>query len=570
MKKVSNRIQLTLLAVTGALLLHIIALFYLQELPIGLKIASGNWASDKRNALTAMDNPLEKQRQLKQVFKELQRDASPNNVVTAPVAALTRDVGATVIEDLFKQEIPLSPTKAIDLMLTPDQTLASERREAADKLLGEVQLQLQNLAQEGHKLYLGTPDEASVQGAALYSQSGLFHQLAASALDTAMASNQLRDQIARGISGERTGASGRKSGGSEGGLESEGSIAGSNDFILSIAYAPARHGPGYLFRLTLTPKPQVLFKRIAHNFFFLLDRSSSIGRSRYDVTKNAVRKTLDNLHPGDFFNILVFDDHVASLAPEALPINAENLEFADLFLSRHSHGGLFAATDLYGSLGNIIPEAVMPQEIYSAILFSDGDTLLSSEGQRKTIAAWTNHNQGKVSLYAVAVGEGNNLPLLDLLTVCNRGFLSYSHDEEGILSTLTNLVDSIRTPIGKEITVTPVMTGKQKPVILYPPRHRSPHLYCETPYVLHGFSPDLKGFYLFLQGRYYDKWLDIKQQVTFDPSHQVPLENLEMDIDLERAYIAYEAFLREGDLRHLAEAKALLKPYHMQTAFDTQ
>ena len=80
--------------------------------------------------------------------------------------------------------------------------------------------------------------------------------------------------------------------------KSLGSIAGSNDFNLSVEYAPKKEG-GYLFRLALTPKSDIKFKHIKQNYFFLMDRSHSIRFNRYEMTKVAVAKALALLQKGD-------------------------------------------------------------------------------------------------------------------------------------------------------------------------------------------------------------------------------------------------------------------------------
>jgi hypothetical protein len=348
--------------------------------------------------------------------------------------------------------------------------------------------------------------------------------------------------------------------------KSLGAVAGSNDFNLNIEYSPRKEG-GYLFRLELVPKKDVKFKHIKQNFFFLIDRSHSIRFNRYEITKVAVAKALALLQKGDTFNILVFHDSITRLSGENLLWNAANVNLARDFIQQQEYGGLFANTDLYSSLGMIVPSIVPENEVNTAILLSDGDTFLSSDKQRKSIGNWTEKNAGKVSLYAIASGKGNNLALLDILSLFNKGALHYSPTDKGIENVLFSLIQSIRNPIGKDITMTTIPSSQDLTITLYPRSQFLANLYENTPYVVYGVINKLKDFHIFFQGKYYDKLLDIKQEVSFKEAKKTEAEVLEKKIAMQKAYIAYRDYLYDGQSTHLNEIKQLLSPYRIPIAF---
>ena len=348
--------------------------------------------------------------------------------------------------------------------------------------------------------------------------------------------------------------------------KSLGSIASSNDFNLTVEYAPRKEG-GYLFRLALTPKPDIKFKHIKQNYFFLIDRSHSIRFNRYELTKVAVAKALALLQKGDTFNVLVFDDAIVRLSPGNLLWNAPSISLARSFIQQQEYGGLFANTDLYSSLGMIIPNAVAENEVNTAILLSDGDTFLNSDKQRVSIGSWTEKNAGKVSLHVVASGRGNNLALLDILSVLNKGSLHYSSTDKGLENVLFRLLRSIRNPIGKDITTSVLPSAPDTVITLYPEPRFLANLYENTPYVVYGVINQLKDFHIFFQGKYYDKLLDIKQEVSFKKAAKIDSEVLEKKIAMQKAYIAYNNYLREGNQAYLHEVKQLLGPYRLPIAF---
>ncbi|MFZ0565337.1 MAG: hypothetical protein WAM28_04050, partial [Chlamydiales bacterium] len=341
-----------------------------------------------------------------------------------------------------------------------------------------------------------------------------------------------------------------------------GALASSDSFDIEVEYTPKRSRPGYIFKVTFSPNSNAEFKRIGQNYFFLIDRSNSIPRARYLLNKKAISKALDYLKEGDSFNILIFDARAIRLAEQPLPWNEENISLAREFLDKLPHGGHFAATELYISLGKIIPEDVPDSQLNTAILLSDGDTYLSTERQRLTIGGWTYRNQGKVSLYSVASGTGNNLPLLELLSSFNKGQLIYTSDHEKLNDRLIQLIQSIQNPIGKGMVATAVSSDKQMSILLRPKTSRLPELYQNRPFVIYGSTNRLSDFVLFLQGKYYDKRFDIKKKICFERAKIAP-PSLERQWTSLLSQEYYERFFEDGNRAHLEAVKKLLAPFNL-------
>lgn len=351
-------------------------------------------------------------------------------------------------------------------------------------------------------------------------------------------------------------------------LEKEGKecVAESDHFDVHVELLPRRLHPGYLFKATLVPKQQIAFKRIRENYFFLIDRSNSIIRGRYFYNKKAVSEVLSFLKPGDHFNILIFDNHVMRLARKALPWNEENVKLARLFLEEQGHGGYFATTDLYSSLGKIIPQDVAAEEINTAILLSDGDTYLPIDKQRQLIGGWSTYNQGKVSLHCLASGGGNNLPLLEVLSTFNKGELIYVSKHDQVIDRLKQLVLSLQNPIGKEIVATAVTATDEMAVYLQPRGNRLPDLYKNRPFTVFGYTNRLDDFTLFVQGSYYDRKFDIKKRISFEGAKRGTLF-LEREWAQLAATEHYERFFQDGKKAHLEAASELLAPLNVTVPF---
>lgn len=344
-------------------------------------------------------------------------------------------------------------------------------------------------------------------------------------------------------------------------------VANSDNFILDIAYIPYPYGSGYLFEIRFIPKPGTHFKRISQNVFFLIDRSHSIDSARFEQSKQAVIAALPLLQKGDTFNILVFDNKVVSMDEQNILVTPHNIAKAKKFLLNIPYGGIFATTDLYTSIHKIVPEAVSDYEVNTAILFSDGDTFLAREQQRQRIAQWTEANQGKVSLYCIASGRRNNLPLLHLLAWNNKGTLTYVRDYNQLPNMFLSLLKGLRSPIGKDMVASAIPSQQDHTITLYPRPWRLPDLYEDTPYTLYGHTDKLEDFHLFLQGKYYDHRFDIKKNISFQGARQANVSELLPKFTLNRAFDHYDLFLKDGCNHHLATIKALLAPLNIPTAF---
>ena len=61
--------------------------------------------------------------------------------------------------------------------------------------------------------------------------------------------------------------------------------------------------------------------------------------------------------------------------------------------------------------------------IHSAILVSDGISHTSSKKQSQVLKDWIGKNSGKLSVYTAAVGQKNDLLMLDLLSSVSGGKL---------------------------------------------------------------------------------------------------------------------------------------------------
>jgi len=340
----------------------------------------------------------------------------------------------------------------------------------------------------------------------------------------------------------------------------------SDSFDADLIFSPKEDGSGYIFALTLIPRPDLELPRIRQHFTFLIDRSNSIQQGRLTSTKSAIHKALEELSPDDTFNIIAFDSKMEKMSPNSLPCVGKSFVIAEEFLDKIQLGSFFATTDLYRPLFLTVPGQVQNDEIYTAILLTDGETLAKKATQRSVLSDWTRYNGGKVALYAIGLNSDSRTSTLEVATAYNKGKLTNAPTNRGIKRKLMKLLKMIRNPIGKNIACKAISRSPQSKINLYPKQTQMPNLYLDQPYVILGETETLDDFILFVQGRLQDRWLNIKKTISFLNAKKGN-KSLKAEWALQCAYNLYENYLIDENPKHIAEAEVLLAPFEYETAF---
>jgi hypothetical protein len=343
-------------------------------------------------------------------------------------------------------------------------------------------------------------------------------------------------------------------------------VSHSNSFDAELLFLPKENGEeGYIFALTLIPRPDLNLPKIRQNYTFLIDRSNSIQKERLNTTKNAVHKALEEMYPDDVFNIVAFDSKMEKLSPSPLPFSLPSLATAEAFLEKIQLGSFFSQSNLYRPLFLTVPGAVQEDEIHTAILLTDAESLAKKADQRSLLADWTHFNEGKVALFVLSMKEDRHLGTLDTTAAFNRGKLTSAPSNRGLKRKLLKLMKTIHHPVAKNLACHAI--SRSANVQIYPRPSQMPHLYLDQPYVILGSTDKLDDFVLFLQGRGKDQWLNIKKTISFLQAKRGN-HSLRAEWALQCAHNLYELYLSDDQAGHLTEAASLLQPYDFPPAFQ--
>lgn len=330
---------------------------------------------------------------------------------------------------------------------------------------------------------------------------------------------------------------------------------------IDVTLMPATEENKYVFSLTLHPQFTAEASPMQQNFYFLIDRSSSIEKHKFNRFKRAVQRSLAALHEGDKFNLFIFDKDVSKLSDRILPVTPKTIQMAEEFLEDQNAKTHFAATEVYTTIDKILPEKLDPDQLHSVILMTDGNTLLNSQKQKDALAAWSKKYEGILNFYAAASGKGNNLVLLDLLSYCTAGKMLYSDTNAGFPRKLVGLVKDLHNPIVKNVTIEVTAEDSNARVTLYPTNKYMPPLFANQPYTITGTIDELCDLTVYLQGKNHDKWLNIRKRLSLGNAVKGgrPLEKIWAQT---QAKICYDHFLKNGKSTHLKEAVQIMTPFH--------
>ncbi len=338
-------------------------------------------------------------------------------------------------------------------------------------------------------------------------------------------------------------------------------------FEEEISFSPNEGGEGYLFAITLIPKDDLELSKLKQHYTFLIDRSNSIQKDRLQAMKTSVLKALEELDGEDTFNLFVFDSKAEKLSSTALPASSASIAQAEGFLERVDLGSFFSSANLDRPLMLTVPGRVAEDEVHTAILMTDGETLAKRGEQTALLSHWTSFNQGKVTLFPLAMITDGHLATLELAAKSNKGRLVCAPTQRGLKRKLLKLMRSVHSPVAKNIACRAVSPTKEQHVDLYPKPFEAPHLYLDQPYTLIGHTDRLEDFVLFVQGRTKGGWINIKKTVSFANARKGG-KSLKAEWALQSAHNLYEEYLRDQNPVHLAQARELLAPYDYQIAFE--
>ena len=336
-------------------------------------------------------------------------------------------------------------------------------------------------------------------------------------------------------------------------------------FDVQLSYCRESQDGEYLFALTLIPKQPSSLKQMQQNFLFLVDKSSSITKPRFETMRHSVASSFNQMISSNKFNIISFAHNMQIMADVFCKSSQQFFKMGKRFLVEQQPATFFSTTEIVPVLKYIRSSRVSSSELYTIILLTDGEWLNRQKNYR-LLEQWTRTNPDNISFYALAVKGDKNLPLLEFFTQRNKGSLITATTSKAMKRHLMKLVRSLQMPIAKNISLHSVPLDNQETVSLWSTSGDKANLYANEPFVILGRCKSLADFDLFIQGKNNNQWFNIKKRVSFSEALETKDRSLSKLWIRKLAYECYEKYFLEEDPKYIDQANALLKSFHKEKA----
>ncbi|HEY7095468.1 MAG TPA: VIT and VWA domain-containing protein [Terriglobales bacterium] len=243
--------------------------------------------------------------------------------------------------------------------------------------------------------------------------------------------------------------------------------------LTEAAPGKAKYGTGGYFTLILQPPARVPESDITpKELVFVLDTSGSMMGYPIEKGKELVEKALDELYPGDTFNLITFSGDTEVLFPEPVFPTAENIRRAKNFLiSRNGSGG----TEMMKAIRRALAPSDSQDHVRIVCFVTDGyvgnDMQIIGEVQK--------HSNARV--FSFGIGSSVNRFLLDGMAKAGRGAVEYVTLNDDADEASKRLYERIRSPLLTDVSVN---WGGLPVKDVYP--SRIPDLFSGQPVVITG------------------------------------------------------------------------------------
>ena len=211
-------------------------------------------------------------------------------------------------------------------------------------------------------------------------------------------------------------------------------------------------GDGF-FAFIVEPDPGDSVQVIEKVFTLVIDRSGSMGGNKIMQARDAASFIVNNLNPGDQFNIVDFESSAHSFKLDHVPFNSLTQSQALTYINTITSGG---GTNMTESFSVSIPQfsTANPDAANIMIFFTDGyansgaESILQHVQQLKAT-----HNIDKLQIFTFGIGTSVNEYLLSELATQNDGVFQLI-DASNLNQAISDFYLKIRNPVMLNIQMT--------------------------------------------------------------------------------------------------------------------
>ena len=217
-----------------------------------------------------------------------------------------------------------------------------------------------------------------------------------------------------------------------------------------ISYRPTDGDDGYFVLLASPEVKSALAERVEKTMVFVFDKSGSMSGKKIEQAREALKFLINQLKPGDTFNIVAYDSAVESFRPELQRADEPTIKAALGFADGMYPGG---STNIDGAMQTALKMLSDPKRPSYVLFLTDGLPTVGEMNEQKIAANARQANKVNARVFVFGVGFDVNGRLLDRLSHEQRGQSVYVRPNENIEAHISNLYTKIGSPLLTDIAV---------------------------------------------------------------------------------------------------------------------
>ena len=236
----------------------------------------------------------------------------------------------------------------------------------------------------------------------------------------------------------------------------DGSVAAERDFVLhwrpvlqsepgAALFSEAWRGKHYGLLMLMPPRAASLPEPVARELILVVDTSGSMHGDSIEQARAALRRSLDQLRPGDRFNIIQFNSSLHSLFARAMPAGREHLQQARRYVDGlHADGGTEMLPAMHKALQDPQPSGLLRQVVF----LTDG-----AVGNEQALFAAVTRHIGSSRLFTVGIGSAPNALFMTRAAKFGRGTFTYVGSTDEVEEKMRALFRQLSSPVLTDVRV---------------------------------------------------------------------------------------------------------------------
>ncbi|MCG6958847.1 VIT and VWA domain-containing protein, partial [bacterium BMS3Abin03] len=201
---------------------------------------------------------------------------------------------------------------------------------------------------------------------------------------------------------------------------------------------------GYFF-LTASPSFIINENQIdLKNITFVIDVSGSMAGNKIKQAKKALLYCIENLNPGDGFDIIRFSTEAYSLFNKIENADETNINKAGKFIDNLKPVG---GTNIEEALKIALQENGTSGRTHLIVFITDGKPTIGETNEDILLKKIKNSNTRNKRIFTFGIGNEINTHLLDKITELTKAYRTYIGEKEDIEIKISGFYDKVQSPV---------------------------------------------------------------------------------------------------------------------------